>query len=775
MAKIGDIYWALRAIGGPQLRSDVEKEGAKAGDTFGKSLLSNIRKSWSGAEIGKGLVQGLGLAGGLGAARLLSEGIGAVSDAISGTIQSAIGFERAMQNVNSITKTSNDQLAAMGKGVLKLAGDFGQSATTLADGLYNISSSGFQGADAMKVLEAATKAATAGLATTDQAASGLTAVLNAYGKSADEAGQVSDVLFQTVNRGVITFPELSDQIGKTTALAAPLGVSLEEVAAATALMTRNGVGAEETFTQINAVMNSMLMPSKQAAELAAELGLQWDAAALRANGLAGQMSLLVEKTGGSEEKMALLLGDTRAVRGAFVLAKNAGKDLNAELKIMQSSAGATASAFEEQSKSTAFHLAQMQAKIEAAQIEIGEKLLPIVADLADAVTKNLVPALEDFATALGRTEDAAAHNEEPLQNLVNIIHDLFKAPEEDPRTFLGSLFDGLNDVQSNLSDTAAAINDWWTFWDDHSTLADRRAARTAEAFSKMSEGVQGSVENMRGRVGDDLAQSQADLASTSGAMDSTGSHATGMANTVDAAGDKVKTTFEDVRKSAVTELGAMIDGYFNPIETRYDLDALRAESAEARKQRAHAKTKKAVHDANESIIRNLDAQAQKLEDLAATGDITQADINAFTDQAKKDYASMGKKVPPELQKVIAKLNAIVKFNGRDVDIDILIQATRDFSKGVSMHLGRAAGGPVEAGRAYIVGEKRAELFVPNQDGHIVPRVPATTPIGASTMTQTFNVTVAPGSDVSTLAARRFGQAVLDEIASGLREQTARTA
>jgi len=36
---------------------------------------------------------------------------------------------------------------------------------------------------------------------------------------------------------------------------------------------------------------------------------------------------------------------------------------------------------------------------------------------------------------------------------------------------------------------------------------------------------------------------------------------------------------------------------------------------------------------------------------------------------------------------------------------------------------RAAGGPVEAGKSYIVGEHRPELFVPDQDGMILPSVP----------------------------------------------------
>jgi hypothetical protein len=44
-------------------------------------------------------------------------------------------------------------------------------------------------------------------------------------------------------------------------------------------------------------------------------------------------------------------------------------------------------------------------------------------------------------------------------------------------------------------------------------------------------------------------------------------------------------------------------------------------------------------------------------------------------------------------------------------------------QGPTAHGHRALGGPVMAGVPYIVGEKRAELFVPNENGRIVPRLP----------------------------------------------------
>jgi hypothetical protein len=36
---------------------------------------------------------------------------------------------------------------------------------------------------------------------------------------------------------------------------------------------------------------------------------------------------------------------------------------------------------------------------------------------------------------------------------------------------------------------------------------------------------------------------------------------------------------------------------------------------------------------------------------------------------------------------------------------------------------RAAGGPVRKGQVYLVGEKRPELFIPEQNGTIIPEVP----------------------------------------------------
>ncbi len=90
---------------------------------------------------------------------------------------------------------------------------------------------------------------------------------------------------------------------------------------------------------------------------------------------------------------------------------------------------------------------------------------------------------------------------------------------------------------------------------------------------------------------------------------------------------------------------------------------------------------------------------------------------------------------------------------------------------------RAAGGPVAANQGYIVGEAGPEYFVPQSSGTIIPAAmqQATTMAGgaASLVIQGGLHLHDIGSDVSPARAKRFGLAVMDEVAAGFQQQGAR--
>ncbi len=68
---------------------------------------------------------------------------------------------------------------------------------------------------------------------------------------------------------------------------------------------------------------------------------------------------------------------------------------------------------------------------------------------------------------------------------------------------------------------------------------------------------------------------------------------------------------------------------------------------------------------------------------------------------------------------------------------------------------RAEGGPVSAGQPYIVGERRPELFIPNQSGTILPSVPSAA---------TYNITVQAGAFMGNPSdARKYAQLIVNHI------------
>lgn len=317
-----------------------------------------------------------------------------------------MGFERSMRNVNSISNMTESELSAVTGEVKDLATELGRMPQDLAAGLYDIASSGFQGAAGLEVLEASAEGATAGLATTKEAAASLTTVLNAYAMDVSKVGQVSDVMFRAVDIGVVTFAELGENLGQVVATAAAAGVPFEQVAAGFATMTKGGINAAETSTALNRVILAFLNPSKKLTEALKASGYESGAAVIQARGLAGAVEYLQEVTGGSAEELAQLGMDARALKAALSLARDEGRVFASDLEAMNNAAGATQAALAEQSKALSFQWDQMKASAAVLAGEIGEALAPSLRAGVDAVKgatewlRQMSPEMKKAAVAV---------------------------------------------------------------------------------------------------------------------------------------------------------------------------------------------------------------------------------------------------------------------------------------------------------------------------------------------------------------------------------------
>jgi TP901 family phage tail tape measure protein len=353
---------------------------------------------------------------GAGMRTAMAGGAAAVAAGLGYAVVKAAEFDASMRNVNSLTGLSQKAFEAQEKQVVAMSTQLPQSAKQLADGLYQIASSGFTGAKGLTVLKASAVAASAGLTDTNTSAQAIVAVLHSYGEGVGQAKAVSDTLFQTVNLGVLSFQDMAQGLGQVVGVAANAGVSLRTVGAAIATMTRSGLVPAESFVSLNQLITHLLKPSSALADAYHQLGYESGESALRQRGLAGVMKDLNTVTHGSTAAWLRLFPNVQAARGAFALASHDGRLMNQMMRQMGDDAGMTGKVLREQSKSASFQFTLLKNDVTAAAIAIGTRMLPVLVSIAKGI-QNFV---KSAASATGSLHPLWAAIGQVAHNLIQL-------------------------------------------------------------------------------------------------------------------------------------------------------------------------------------------------------------------------------------------------------------------------------------------------------------------------------------------------------------------
>lgn len=289
-----------------------------------------------------------------------------------------------MRNIQSITGLSEEAFEDLQNRLITLSKDqtkTTESAASLADGYYFVKSAIDDADLAFAALEISTKAATAGLTDTKTASNAIIGAFNAYGgatgnltKDTERLSYISDVLFKTVDRGVITFDELADGLGRLTNSAAIANIPIEDIGAAMVVLTRKGMPAAEAFTALNQVISKLAAPTQKIIESAKDLGVDISIAAIKTKGLAGVLEDIYKADPTGEGFFALFGNNVRALKGSAALAATGTGLLREEIEKMRDASGRTSAAFEQQTKSLSAQMAFLKNDLMA----VGMTLLQIV-------------------------------------------------------------------------------------------------------------------------------------------------------------------------------------------------------------------------------------------------------------------------------------------------------------------------------------------------------------------------------------------------------------
>ena len=405
----------------------------------------------------------------------------AVGAALVYSAAKAAEFETKMRNVNSISKLSEAAFRAQSDAVLEMSTRVPQSAAELADGLYDIASSGFQGAQGLQILEASAVAASAGLSTTATSSKAIVAVLNAYGLGAEQATHVSNVLFQGVNVGVLSFEELASVVGDFVGTAAAAGVGIEESTAAIAAMTLTGISAAEAGTSLNRVLQGIIQPSDELAEAFKGLHYQSGAQALQTDGLVVVLEKLRKASGGNIETLLKWMPEIRGARGLLALMANDGKNLAKSTDAMTEAdkrEGAARAALNEQMKSTSAQWKLFLNQLNAGAIQLGTTLLPMLKSgieftrdfgsaavrLGADVATKLSPFFTSLGVALHNVVEAGGDAIEMLAPLVKVLLAIVGVPILMMLNTLGTTLQSVTGFLADHAEIVAAVVAAYVGW-----------------------------------------------------------------------------------------------------------------------------------------------------------------------------------------------------------------------------------------------------------------------------------------------------------------------
>jgi TP901 family phage tail tape measure protein len=330
-------------------------------------------------------------------ADLLGRAIAALISVVSNGWQEYLNFGKEIANVNSILG-KDDDIGKLRDGILSLKPELG-GATELTRGLYQAISSGVDAKDSLDFIAVSARAAKAGVASVYDTVDSGTAIMAAFNLSGKDATKIYDEMFVTVQKGKIEMPQLAQSIGQVASIASLAGISMEEMFAAVATSSLSNKPAQ-AIEALRTAISNIIKPSDEAKKLAAELGLEFSAAALKSKGLAQFLAEVEQKTGGAADKLNVLFGDVQGFNIIASLGGSRAKVFAENLAAMGNAAGSVDAVFAKQQQSLGAQFENFYNRIGNGLIAIFTAIEPALKVVLGAIN-YLLPVIIALTVAIG--------------------------------------------------------------------------------------------------------------------------------------------------------------------------------------------------------------------------------------------------------------------------------------------------------------------------------------------------------------------------------------
>ena len=626
---------------------------------------------------------GAAVKGVLGPLSLVATAAGAVVSGFKGFVE-ADKSRAAVKTLGVEVETLEAQLV----GVVGRTGGLASSNELLAAS-YDVASAGFgKAADISKILEASLLGAVGGMTDIGTVSDAATSVMNAFGLTTDSVGKIVDGFVQTQNDGKIVVGQYASQIGRVAPIAAAAGVGIDELNAAISTVTAQGVPVESTFSGINQIIASIVKPTSEAAKAAKRLGLDFSSAAIKTKGFGGFLEDVIQKTGGSEVEITKLFGSVDALKALMPLINDDLVTFNKNLDNQKNATGAAGDAADIMGQTVSSQISQIVNNITTLVRGLDQVLGPAVKGLLGLINSVLSAATQAVAklTEMFQMNRARTQARKELGGVMG--RGTRKADPAEVEARAQEIFEA-----SKASAAAAAAaakppipaNQIIPTGGDLGGGGASEKITEAEKLNQMLEKRLVTLAEQK-RLAEGITSQDRDAI-------------------------QLNIELENLDALRNEENAALVDKVKAGVQALYDQKVATAENIEEDKKRAEAKAK-----ADAAEAKRLAEIKSVYQGIANTiGDGVVDALEGVINGTKSLGEAVGD-VFGDLQKQLLQLIKNQLLFG---------SLTGGLSKGKGL-LGNlfsgflAEGGRASAGKAYMVGERGPEMFVPRSSGTVIP-------------------------------------------------------
>ena len=280
--------------------------------------------------------------------------INALKETLQGLTTESSAFAKSMAIANTMAGKGGKDFAALKDSVTDLSKEIPLTRDELANGLYQVISNGVPEDNWIDYLRASAKASVGGVADLGEVVKVTSTLIKSYGLSWKDATAIQDKIQLTAKNGVTSFEEMAQALPRVSGDAATLGVGVDELMATFASLTGVTGKTAEVSTQLAAVFTALVKPSSEATKMAQEMGIEFNAAAIKSAGgfrqfltqLDASVKGYAQSSGMlSKEVYAKLFGSAESLRAIGQLTTQQKDKFAENAEAMKDSAGTIEGAF----------------------------------------------------------------------------------------------------------------------------------------------------------------------------------------------------------------------------------------------------------------------------------------------------------------------------------------------------------------------------------------------------------------------------------------------